>query len=151
MFKGVSCTSNECLNKAIHWTSIKHVQCIKIYGYLVDIFYERMYAVLAVLGSREAFKIIFSYLFVEAALIIFPSTPIKNTEDGMKRWLRRAKKRRSIDVHWIYLCCLGRYISRGVGVIFLKSKVTVETTLNTPTPRTGQQEFWPVAADFSYI
>ncbi|KAJ8974322.1 hypothetical protein NQ317_010918 [Molorchus minor] len=41
MFKGVSCTSNGCLNKAIHWTSIKHVQCIKIYGYLVDIFYER--------------------------------------------------------------------------------------------------------------
>ncbi|KAJ8985284.1 hypothetical protein NQ317_007071, partial [Molorchus minor] len=70
MFKGVSCTSNECLNKAIHWTSIKHVQCIKIYGYLVDIFYER-----------------------KAALIIFPSTPITNTEDGMKRWLRRAKKR----------------------------------------------------------
>ncbi|KAJ8958785.1 hypothetical protein NQ317_005394 [Molorchus minor] len=34
--------------------------------------------------------------FQEAALIIFPSTPIKNTEDGMKRWLRRAKKRRSI-------------------------------------------------------
>ncbi|KAJ8948930.1 hypothetical protein NQ317_010338, partial [Molorchus minor] len=31
--------------------------------------------------------------FQEAALIIFPSTPIKNTEDGMKRWLRRAKKR----------------------------------------------------------
>ncbi|KAJ8982636.1 hypothetical protein NQ317_002688 [Molorchus minor] len=29
----------------------------------------------------------------EAALIIFPSSPIKNTEDGMKRWLRRAKKR----------------------------------------------------------
>ncbi|KAJ8982627.1 hypothetical protein NQ317_002678 [Molorchus minor] len=29
----------------------------------------------------------------QAALIIFPSTPIKNTEDGMKRWLRRAKKR----------------------------------------------------------
>ncbi|KAJ8973235.1 hypothetical protein NQ317_004145, partial [Molorchus minor] len=56
MLKGVSCTSNECLNKAIHWTSIKHVQCIKIYGYLVDIFYERMYAVLAVIGSREAFK-----------------------------------------------------------------------------------------------
>ncbi|KAJ8974449.1 hypothetical protein NQ317_011051 [Molorchus minor] len=31
--------------------------------------------------------------FQEAALIIFPSTPIKNTEDGMKRWLRRANKR----------------------------------------------------------
>ncbi|KAJ8967000.1 hypothetical protein NQ317_002757 [Molorchus minor] len=31
--------------------------------------------------------------FQEAALIIFPSTPIKNTKDGMKRWLRRAKKR----------------------------------------------------------
>ncbi|KAJ8969009.1 hypothetical protein NQ317_003939 [Molorchus minor] len=35
--------------------------------------------------------------FQEAALIIFPSTPIKNTEDGMKRWLRRAKKR---DMFW---------------------------------------------------
>ncbi|KAJ8975615.1 hypothetical protein NQ317_009044 [Molorchus minor] len=31
--------------------------------------------------------------FQEAALIIFPSTPIKNTKDGMKRWLRRAKER----------------------------------------------------------
>ncbi|KAJ8975842.1 hypothetical protein NQ317_010547 [Molorchus minor] len=36
--------------------------------------------------------------FEEAALIIFPSTPIKNTEDGMKRWLRRAKKRRVISL-----------------------------------------------------
>ncbi|KAJ8981231.1 hypothetical protein NQ317_016527, partial [Molorchus minor] len=44
-----------------------------------------VYAVLAVLRVKGSFQ--------EAALIIFPSTPIKNTEDGMKRWLRRAKKR----------------------------------------------------------
>ncbi|KAJ8973842.1 hypothetical protein NQ317_002790 [Molorchus minor] len=61
MFKGVSCTSNECLNKAIHWTSIKHVQCTKIYGYLVDIFYESMYAVLGCLRqSREASQVLIS-------------------------------------------------------------------------------------------
>ncbi|KAJ8969209.1 hypothetical protein NQ317_011835 [Molorchus minor] len=56
MFKGVSCTSNECLNKAIHWTSIKHVQCIKIYGYLVDIFYERI--------AKSVFNTVYSVRFL---------------------------------------------------------------------------------------
>ncbi|KAJ8973092.1 hypothetical protein NQ317_006483 [Molorchus minor] len=46
--------------------------------------------------------------FQEAALIIFPSTPIKNTEDGMKRWLRRAKKRRSIG------CPLDLFVLSGI-------------------------------------
>ncbi|KAJ8984405.1 hypothetical protein NQ317_003988, partial [Molorchus minor] len=70
------------LNKAIHWTSIKHVQCIKIYGYLVDIFYERMYAVLAVQGKLS-----------RSCPNNISINSHKKTEDGMKRWLRRAKKR----------------------------------------------------------
>ncbi|KAJ8983453.1 hypothetical protein NQ317_013328, partial [Molorchus minor] len=60
----------------IHWTSILHPKLIRT---SMDC---TLLAVLRVKGS-----------FQEAALIIFPSTPIKNTEDGMKRWLRRAKKR----------------------------------------------------------
>ncbi|KAJ8983423.1 hypothetical protein NQ317_005888, partial [Molorchus minor] len=47
--------------------------------------------------------------FQEAALIIFPSTPIKNTEDGMKKWLKRAKRGicfgPQMDVHYSYVFC----------------------------------------------
>ncbi|KAJ8968148.1 hypothetical protein NQ317_009242 [Molorchus minor] len=52
--------------------------------------------------------------FQEAALIIFPSTPIKNTEDGMKRWLRRAKKRRSIG------CPLDLFVLSGISRFVLR-------------------------------
>ncbi|KAJ8971682.1 hypothetical protein NQ317_014000, partial [Molorchus minor] len=53
----------------IHWTSILHPKLVRT---SMDL-------------SKGSFQ--------EAALIIFPSTPIKNTKDGMKRWLRRAKER----------------------------------------------------------
>ncbi|KAJ8982383.1 hypothetical protein NQ317_005477, partial [Molorchus minor] len=47
-------------------------------------------------SNTNTLKFIKDYIFLSlcrSCLIIFPSTPIKNTEDGMKRWLRRAKKR----------------------------------------------------------
>ncbi|KAJ8973803.1 hypothetical protein NQ317_013593 [Molorchus minor] len=123
MFKGVSCTSNGCLNKAIHWTSIKHrlidvheskeasrrptfteypprfalphcprfTKNIKVQNVLRFSINSRQSVFNTVYSVRCLSCLRVKGSFQEAAHNISINSH-KNTEDGMKRWLRRAKK-----------------------------------------------------------